>query len=91
MAQLDRMAHTLSGADLPNLDSRLNHYGYRYLLAGENIAWNYPGAQAAVAAWMNSPGHRANVLSPNYTEIGVAVAYNSRGEPYYCQVFGTLP
>jgi len=40
---------------------------------GENIAFGYSSAAEVVAAWMNSPGHRANILSPFFTEIGVSV------------------
>lgn len=48
--------------------------GYDFLAIGENIAvGNFADDQELLAAWMNSPGHRENVLSPNYTEIGVAV------------------
>jgi uncharacterized protein YkwD len=88
MARFNLMAHTLSQADLPDLGSRLNYYDYRYMIAGENVAWNYSGAQAVVAAWMNSPGHRANILNPDFTEIGVGISYNGAGQLYYCQVFG---
>lgn len=45
--------------------------GIRYRTAGENIAKGYATAQAVVAAWMNSEGHRANILNADYTEIGV--------------------
>ena len=34
------------------------------------------------------PEHRANILDPNYTQIGVGIAYDSQGEPYYTQEFG---
>ncbi len=45
--------------------------GITYAAAGENIAMGYSTAEAVVSAWMNSPGHRANILSENYTHIGV--------------------
>ncbi len=45
--------------------------GITYSAAGENIAMGYASAEAVVNAWMNSPGHRANILSENYTNIGV--------------------
>jgi hypothetical protein len=48
--------------------------GYDFILAGENLALgNFKDSQALVSAWMNSPGHRANILNPSYREIGVAV------------------
>lgn len=49
--------------------------GYEYLIIGENLALgNFKDDQALVQAWMDSPGHRANILNSKYTEIGVAVA-----------------
>ncbi len=48
--------------------------GYEYILIGENLALgNFKNDEAIVEAWMNSPGHRANILNTKYTEIGVAV------------------
>jgi uncharacterized protein YkwD len=48
--------------------------GYEYILIGENLALgNFEDDLALVDAWMASPGHRANILNGNYTEIGVAV------------------
>ncbi len=47
--------------------------GYNYLYAGENLARGYDSASGVVDAWMASPSHRENVLSPNYKEVGFAV------------------
>jgi len=48
--------------------------GYDYILIGENIALgNFENDQALVKAWMDSPGHRANILNKQFTEIGIAV------------------
>jgi len=47
--------------------------GYDYLYAGENLARGYTSSSDVVTAWMNSPEHRSNMLSPNYTDIGFAV------------------
>lgn len=46
-------------------------YGIRYNYAGENIAKGYRSPQEVVRAWMNSEGHRRNILNPNFTGIGV--------------------
>ncbi|MEK7157902.1 MAG: CAP domain-containing protein, partial [Patescibacteria group bacterium] len=47
--------------------------GYEFILVGENIALgNFNGDEAMVQAWMDSPGHRANILNKRYTEIGIA-------------------
>lgn len=48
--------------------------GYNYVYAGENLARGFSTAQDTVNAWMASPDHRANILSPNYTDVGFAVA-----------------
>lgn len=88
MARLERMEHTLPGVAQPTLRDRGNYVNYSFSWLGENIAYNYASATSVMDAWMNSADHRANILNPNFTEIGVAIAYSERGEPYYCQVFG---
>ncbi|MEA1854806.1 CAP domain-containing protein [Cytobacillus sp. FSL W7-1323] len=45
--------------------------GVTYLTAGENIAKGYTSPKAVVQGWMNSEGHRANILNGNFTEIGI--------------------
>jgi uncharacterized protein YkwD len=47
--------------------------GYNYVYAGENLARGFTNAQDVITAWMNSPEHRQNVLSPNYQNVGFAV------------------
>lgn len=67
--------------------------GYDYLTMGENLALgNFSTAEELVAAWMNSPGHRANILSTNYTEIGIYLAqgkYQGKTVWFAVQHFGT--
>ncbi len=66
--------------------------GYHYITIGENIALgNFDGAKGLVEAWMASPGHRANILNKNYTEIGVASKqgiYKGQSVTIAAQVFG---
>ena len=52
----------------------LESYGLRFSAAAENIAYGQRSAQEVVNTWMNSAGHRANILSANVTQIGVGVA-----------------
>jgi len=47
--------------------------GYNYSVAGENLAKNYPNADATVDAWMNSPSHRENILNGKYVDVGFAI------------------
>lgn len=89
MAQFQRADHSITGAQYPTLVTRLQAVGYNYSNAAENVAWNQRDAQSVVNTWMNSSGHRANILDPNLKEIGAAMARSSKGEPYWIQVFGT--
>lgn len=59
-------------------------FGLSYRTAGENIAYGYSSPQAVVDTWMNSSGHRANILNSAYTQIGVG--YVSSGH-YWTQMF----
>ncbi len=62
--------------------------GYQYAVIGENLALgNFKNDQALVTAWMNSPGHRANILNTGYQEIGVAVGQgNFQGQKVWLAV-----
>jgi uncharacterized protein YkwD len=84
MAKYSRMDHNLGGS----VGERVRAAGYGFSAAGENIAWNSATPGDTVKMWMNSSGHRANIMNGNYTEIGVAVAMNTSGQPYWAQIFG---
>lgn len=66
--------------------------GYEYVVVGENLALgDFSDDNAVVTAWMNSPGHRANILKPQYQEIGVAIGkgmYEGRMTWLAVQSFG---
>ncbi len=59
-------------------------FGISYRAAGENIAYGYRTPEAVVEGWMNSEGHRRNIMSSSFTEIGVG--YISQGN-YWTQMF----
>ncbi|MCM3585513.1 SafA/ExsA family spore coat assembly protein [Mesobacillus maritimus] len=65
----------------------LKSFGVSYRSAGENIAAGQPTAQAVVKAWMESPGHRANILNSSYTHIGVGHASGGSYGNYWTQMF----
>lgn len=65
----------------------MQNFGISFSAAGENIAIGQMTPEDVMNAWMNSPGHRANILSPSYTVIGVGYATNSNGVPYWSQMF----
>ena len=62
-------------------------FGIKFSAAGENIAYGQRTPQEVMNAWMNSPGHRSNILSSSYSEIGVGVAKNKNGVLYWTQMF----
>ena len=82
-ADHQNMSHT--GSDGSNAGLRLDRVGYAWRTYGENVAWNQKTPAAVMDAWMNSSGHRANILNCAFTEIGVGIA-DSNG-PYWTQVF----
>ena len=58
-------------------------------LVGENVAWGYfAGPAQVVRAWMDSPGHRRNILDGRFGLLGVGAVRDARGEWYVAQVFG---
>lgn len=78
-----------SGVDVSGLAVE---YGYLYKNIGENLALgDFENSQDVVNGWMNSPGHRANILNTDFTEIGVSAIvgnYNGRQVWYSVQEFG---
>jgi uncharacterized protein YkwD len=70
----------------------LEKAGYNYRYAGENLAVNFTNSEDVSNGWMNSPTHRANILSPDYKEIGISMAsgmYQNNNTIFVVQMFGT--
>ena len=65
----------------------LQQNGISYQSAGENIAYGQRTPQEVMNAWMNSQGHRANILNANFTTIGVGYVQDSSGVGYWTQLF----
>jgi uncharacterized protein YkwD len=86
MAAQDKLDHTLEDKTFAD---RAKDAGYQYRLIGENIAWSPETSKEVLEGWMNSPPHRENILREEFTEIGVGMARNQKGEQYWVQVFGT--
>lgn len=61
----------------------LDEYGVEYMACGENIAVGYASPEAVMEGWMNSEGHRANILTEGYTHIGVGYYYDPNGTYKY--------
>ena len=70
-----------------SFSSALKEQGADFRGAGENIAWGQQTPKEVMNAWMNSPGHRANIMNKSYTHIGVGNVQNGSGTQYWVQLF----
>jgi uncharacterized protein YkwD len=78
-AKKKKMYHQNLQAALVECDMRM---------VGENVAFGFTSTKALQRAWMNSPGHRSNILNKEFRKVGVGAAKDSRGRWYYATVFG---
>jgi uncharacterized protein YkwD len=87
MARKGEMKHELDGKTPAQ---RVDDAGYDYRHMGENIAMSdgEVALEKIVQGWMDSKGHRENILDPRNVETGLGVARNDKGEIYFTQVFG---
>jgi uncharacterized protein YkwD len=65
--------------------------GHEFSFIGENIAAGYPSPRSTCRGWMNSAGHRENILNPDYTHIGAGFSRGGSYGRYYVQVFAQRP
>jgi uncharacterized protein YkwD len=88
MVRYDYFSHT--GHDGSDPAQRVERAGYKYRSTGENIAAGQVKAEDAVATWIKSPEHCANLMNPAFTEMGAAFAVDSKSEMgvYWTQEFG---
>ena len=89
MARNNIFSHT--GSNGSTMVDRVKKVGYSYSTIGENIAAGGATPAATIQQWMNSPGHRRNILNPSFTEIGFGyvAAPNTEYRHYWVQVFGS--
>jgi len=88
MARHSYFSHT--ARDGSTVDVRATRAGYRWRSIGENIAAGQRTADTVVQGWLDSPGHCANIMAPNYLEMGAAFVVDTRSTLgiYWAQVFG---
>lgn len=89
LARLDRFAH--EGADGSTSAERVSRTGYPHRLVGENLAAGPTSADEAVAGWLASPGHCANLMDARFTQMGIGFAVNpaSANGVYWVQTLAT--
>jgi len=89
MAAHNYMDHT--GRDGSTPADRITHTGYKWRMVGENLASGVMTPEDAVAGWLQSPHHCANLMTARFTEMGVAFAVKSNSDAgiYWTQTFGS--
>lgn len=85
-ADIDDLTHT-GPPGLRSPGDRIAATGYEFRTWAENAAMGYRTADSVMNGWMNSSGHRSNILSTSVTEIGLGLAYTPSGRSYWTQVF----
>src|SRR5262249_34669609 len=70
------------------LGTRARAFGYDFAVVGENLAAGQTSPEQAFHDWMNSPGHRQNILDPRFIELGVSVRAGGDYGLYWVQEFG---
>lgn len=80
MATLNYFSHT--SADGRSMTDRVNATGYAWASLGENIAAGYTGIDSVVDGWMGSDGHCANIMNPDFDEMGLACVVGAAGSRY---------
>lgn len=85
-AQESRQSFSHTRPNGTSFSTALREHGVSYRTSGENIAYGQRTPQEVVNAWMNSPGHRANILNPSFNKIGIGV-YQYNGTIYWSQLF----
>ncbi|HKW47159.1 MAG TPA: CAP domain-containing protein [Gemmatimonadaceae bacterium] len=88
IAETGILDHVILSAPYPTPRVRAEVAGYAWNALGENLALGYSDAASAVAAWMESPGHRANILAGGYSETGVVLEPDAHGRLIFVQTFG---
>lgn len=87
MAARGYFSHTTP--DGVEFHTRISNAGYSWSLVAENIARGQRDPAAVMNAWMNSDGHRRNILNCNLRHIGVGLAYDANNRPHWTQDFGS--
>lgn len=87
-ASISTMTHRGKWWATYDAGKRIKLESYNWSWWGENVAAGQANCDVVVRAWMNSPGHRANILNPKFTNIGVAAKKSTKGTIFWTMDFG---
>ena len=85
MANENNLSHTAGG--YKTFSDFLVENNVKFLAVGENIARNWKTPEEVMKAWLSSKGHKANIMSEKFIQIGVGKAISSNGDIYWVQLF----
>lgn len=86
MSSHNNLSHP--GSDGSSPFDRMKKLGYLASSDGENIAQGFQDPKSVISGWLSSPGHRANILSTIYKDVGFGVSKSLSGQLYWCADFG---
>ena len=86
MARWGQLTHKSEDKDTAE---RLKDIGYEFKNFAENVAVGQRTVQEALASWLNSPGHKQNLLNPGYQELGLGISRSAKGDLFYAAMFAT--
>ena len=87
-AASDPVAAAHTGKNGSSLADRAKESGYSFVTIAENVAWGQASVEEVMTAWMNSSGHKANILRDNIKHAGFAKVKDKDGGNHWTQVFG---
>jgi uncharacterized protein YkwD len=88
MVRFGKLGHVLPNGPYPRPQDRLAEVSYKWQAFAENVAYGHRSPSDTISGWMQSAGHRSNILNVSYTEIGTGYEKDANGRAYYVQVFG---
>ena len=86
-APLLQISFSHTRPDGRDFSTALSEAGASFRASGENIAYGQRSAEQVMDVWMNGAGHRANILNPGYSRIGIGHVKDSRGVDHWVQLF----
>ena len=79
------VSNSLRHSDISSIMSIL-----QYTMVAENIAYGQNSAESVMETWLNSSGHKKNIMNSKFTDIGCGMSLSIKGRPYWCVCFGRI-